>query len=98
VAILGFSEGDPIKVLTPFDEDGRNCGVNATLNYKYLYLYNAVDNAKTLNTSKLLTNSICVKNCPVNYTGFLECFPTTKNPNCAVTYENFYTSTKCKKA
>ena len=58
VAALGFSEGDPIRVFSPFDEDGRNCGVNATLDYPNLYLYKAVDNAETLNTSNLLANSI----------------------------------------
>ena len=96
VAALGFSEGDPIKLLTPFDEDGKSCGVNATLNYEYLYLYKAIDNAQTLNTSELLSNSICVKNCPVNYTGTLECYPTKNNPNCNVDFLNFFTSQPCK--
>lgn len=89
---MGFTEGNPEKVFTPFDEDGRNCGVNATADYKYLYLYRAVDNVASLNTSAVLSNAICVKNCPVNYTGFLECYPTANNPNCAVDYKNFYTS------
>ncbi len=93
---MGFSSGQPEKLITPFDEDGRNCGLNATLDYKYLYLYNSIENAQTLNTSKLFANAICVKNCPVNYTGTLDCYPTSKNPKCAVSLLNFYTSQSCK--
>ncbi len=95
VAALGFSEGKPETVFTPFDEDGRNCGVNVTLDYPYLYLYSVVENSKTLNATKILSNSVCVKNCPKNYTGFLECYPTKLNPLCKITEENFYSSMDC---
>ena len=96
VAGLGFSEGKPEAVFSPFDEDGRNCGVNATANYSFLYLYSVVSNVKSLNTSKILSNGVCVKSCPQNYTGFLDCYPTTLNKLCQVTEENFYSSTDCK--
>jgi len=95
VAGLGFSEGNPEAVFTPFDEDGRNCGVNATANFSYLYLYSVITNVKTLNTSKVLSNSVCVSSCPKNYTGFLDCAPTTLNRLCQITEDNFYSSKQC---
>lgn len=96
VAGLGFSEGKPDLVFTPFDEDGRNCGLNETASHPYLYLYSVISNVKTLNATKVLSNSVCVKNCPQNYTGILDCFPTTLNKLCVITEENFYSSTSCK--
>jgi len=95
VAALGFSEGKPDVVFTPYDEDGRNCGVNSTANYPYLYLYSVVSNVKSLNASKVLSNAVCVSSCPKNYTGFLPCANTTLNKLCQITEDNFYSSNEC---
>lgn len=96
VAILGFVKGNPDLVLYPYDEDGNQCGMaNNTLEYKYLYLYQTVDDAKDLNITQL-TKGVCVRSCPSNYTGFLDCLPTKQNPKCSVTWKNFYYSTGCK--
>jgi hypothetical protein len=96
VAGLGFSEGRPDLVFTPFDEDGRNCGTNTTINYPYLYLYKVVSNLKDLNATKVLANAVCVKSCPQNYTGFLDCLPTTANKLCEISDLDFYASMSCK--
>lgn len=97
IAGLGFSEGRPDLVFTPMDEDGRNCGKNLTADYPYIYLYSVVSNFQSVaNVTNVLSNSVCVSSCPKNYTGFLPCAKTTKNPTCAVNLIDFYSSYACK--
>ncbi len=96
VTALGFAQGNPNLVLYPYDEDGRQCGRdNKTLEYPYLYFYAAVTNLKNYNVTGV-AQGVCVSSCPTNYTGFLNCTGTAKNPNCAVTMWDFYVSTSCK--
>jgi hypothetical protein len=37
-AYYGYTNGDPYKLITPIDQDGRLCGINTdVLNFPYLY-------------------------------------------------------------
>jgi hypothetical protein len=96
VTILGFSQGNPNLVLYPYDEDGRQCGLNGLKEYPYLYFYEAVSNYKDINITNIV-QGVCVSECPSEYsTGILNCTATKDNPNCKVSAENFYVSTECK--
>ena len=104
VSLLGFLMGKPQKILYPYDEDGNACGLDKVYeNYKMLYFYDVIGNLKQLKVSKIV-NAFCVEECPENqydkneYKGkkniILKCKGTKNNPNCSVTYENYYQSKK----
>lgn len=79
VSAIAFSEGDPLKIFTPFDSDGNRCGLpdqtlsNTTGNvmrdfteYKYKYftgLESVVEGAEALKNPSFF-NAVCVKECP----------------------------------
>ncbi len=94
VTILGFSQGNPQLVLYPYDEDGRQCGLNDLETYKYLYFYKAAENFKEIKTSNII-QGVCVSECPKEKTNTLKCKPTKSNPDCSVSDINFYISIGC---
>jgi hypothetical protein len=94
VASFGFSRGNPNLVLYPYDENNRQCGIDAGINYPYLYFYNTIGNLEKFNTTGAV-QGVCVSNCPKQYTGKLSCLPTTINPDCAITNSSFYVSMPC---
>lgn len=67
-AAYGYAKGNPLKLLTPYDSRGTQCGRNLTSDYKYLFwpdLDKAVNVKKiTELTDAILGNSYCVKECP----------------------------------
>ena len=99
VAILGFCNGHPNYFLYVYDEDGKACGYDKGYeDYKYLYFYNVTSNVKSLNLGSVI-NGICVEQCPnktlneaTEQTTQLNCKGTKNNPDCDVTYENYYES------
>ena len=103
IALLGFLMGKPIKILYSYDEDGNACGLDKGYeNYKMLYFYDVIGNLKNLKI-KSMVNAFCVEECPEekydkneykNKNITLKCVPTKNNPNCGVTYENYYQSKK----
>jgi choline transporter-like protein 2/4/5 len=95
IASFGFSKGNPNLVLYPYDEDGVQCGISKGLKYPYLYFYDTVENIESFDTSGI-AQGVCVSNCPKNYTGKLDCLPTTANPGCTVSNSSFYVSMPCK--
>ena len=103
IALLGFLLGDPQKILYSYDEDGNACGLNETYkNYTMLYFYDVIGNLEQFKISKIV-NAFCVNECPnekLNKTEYenknktLDCLPTKNNPNCEITYKNYYRSKK----
>ena len=101
VALLGFIMGKPEMILYSYDEDGKACGLDEGYeNFKKLYFYNVIGNLKKLDIEKIV-NAFCVEECPdtkyeknvykdSNIT--LKCKPTKNNPNCSVSFENYYES------
>ncbi len=72
-AAYGYAKGNPVKLLTPFDSKGTQCGLknSPTEEFKYLWwpdLYKAV-NAKSLKdlTTGVMGYSYCVKSCPKDF-------------------------------
>ena len=83
----GWFNGDPKKLLIPWDSDGNGCGFSsATKDYSKLYWaeppdMNLIKDAvQTLNYEAvlgILSTGICVKECPTsNPKDVLECHPT----------------------
>ena len=103
IALLGFIMGKPEKILYSYDEDGKACGLDKGYeNHKMLYFYNVIGNVKKLEISKIV-NAFCVKKCPDenfekndyknrNISLLDYCIGTKNNPDCNVTYENYYHS------
>ena len=103
IGALGFMKGNPTAILYTYDEDGKACGhTEGYEDYPYLYFYSVISSAANFDKDKLL-NGVCVKNCPneklkkSDYTSpdrdyILDCHPTENNPNCHVTYSNYYQS------
>ena len=100
-AAVGFGFGKPKKILYPYDEDGHACGYDKGYeDYKMLYFYNVIENLQKLKV-KNIVNAFCVKECPImkydkkeyaNKKIFLNCIKTSNNPDCNVTYKNYYRS------
>ena len=100
VAVLGFHYGQPNYFLYAYDEDGNPCGKDGkNKDYPYLYFYSVISNAKKLETGEMI-NGFCVKECPKNIFKnsnaqsklIPDCAGTENNPNCTVTFENYYES------
>ena len=101
IGFLGFSMGQPQKILFPYDEDGKACGYDEGYEeYKMLYFYDVIDNLEKFDVSKIV-NAFCVKECPKkkydkneykdkNIT--LDCKGTKNNQNCSVIFKNYYKS------
>ena len=83
----GWFNGDPKKLLIPWDSDGNGCGYSSvTKDYPNLYwaeppsielLKNAVTTLDYEAALGILSTGICVKECPTsNPKDFVECYPT----------------------
>lgn len=60
-ASYGFGAGDPYKLVTPFDDQGRECGKhNDVKDYKFKLPYNIYE----ANNPAKLYKAVCVKSCP----------------------------------
>jgi len=57
-AAYGYANGDPYKLVTPFDSDGRICGSEGTPTEGYPYLH--FPDIFSLNYNL----TVCVKECP----------------------------------
>ena len=98
VAILGFVYGTPSYFIYVYDEDSNACGKGDYKDYPYLYFYSVVSNVKKMQTGEII-NGFCVKECPQKLFKdnaawkFIEgCKGTKNNPDCKVTFENYYES------
>jgi len=61
LAIYGFSKGDPMRLASPFDSSGNNCGVDPGFeDYPYLYY----PRPNPLNTNGDMFSTLCLKECP----------------------------------
>ena len=101
IGYIGLTKGDPKALLYTYDEDGNACGrTKGFEDYPYLYFYKVISGATTLSTDAAMSG-VCVKECPkdklkksdyerTNY--ILKCKGTKGNPNCEVTYINYYES------
>ena len=60
-AVSGFAvtNGDPNRIVTPFDTDGNECGQGNFASHRYKYMLSGVENARA-------NNSVCVAECPSN--------------------------------
>jgi hypothetical protein len=81
ISAIAFAQGDPLKIFTPYDSDGNQCGLlnqtlsNSTQNvgrdftqYKYKYFTNLdsfAEGTDAFKTPKIF-NAVCVKVCPSN--------------------------------
>jgi hypothetical protein len=69
-AAYGYAMGNPMKLLTPFDSKGTQCGMrgNLTADFKYVFwpdLDKALNFSNVVDLSDaILGNSFCVKECP----------------------------------
>ena len=65
LSVFGFQQGDPMRILTPFDSKGNRCGFkNETTGVnmeEYPYKYFTMVSGEV---SADYSNSICVKSCP----------------------------------
>lgn len=100
IAILGFCMGQPKKILYSYDEDGNACGLENYTDYKMLYFYDVISNLEQFKLTGIV-NAFCVKECPNkvydkkqfdNKNITLECIGTKNNPNCTISYKNYYKS------
>ena len=101
IALIGFVLGKPKKILYSYDEDGHACGFDKGYEkHKMLYFYNVIENLEKFKLKKIV-NAFCVDECPStkynkeeykdkNIT--LNCKPTEDNPNCTVSFKNYYKS------
>jgi hypothetical protein len=83
VCMEGFSNGDPTKLLSPVDYDGKLCGVDHP-NHPYLYFLVNLD--KIAPDASINYKAICVSECPaLNTTEPLDCALITEitAANCA---------------
>jgi hypothetical protein len=73
VSCWGVMNGDPNRILVPFDSDGNECGkplqaMSAVqgerdfTEYKYKYFTKVIQKATSASTKKY--NAVCVKTCP----------------------------------
>ena len=100
IAILGFYNGNPSKLLYAYDEDGKACGDDDGYeNYPYLYFYSSINN--TGDSKEIIINAFCVKECPNTIYDIeeykdkniiLKCKPTKYNKNCEISLKNYYPS------
>ena len=100
-SLVGFAFGKPKRILYPYDEDGHACGYDEGYeDFKMLYFYNVIENLEKLKISKIV-NAFCVNECPTKFYDkkeyknkkiILDCIPTENNPDCNVTYKNYYRS------
>ena len=100
-ALVGFVFGKPKRILYSYDEDGHACGYDKGYEkYKMLYFYNVIENLEKIKISKIV-NAFCVEECPrekynkkeyENKKIYLNCIPTRNNPDCSVTFKNYYKS------
>ena len=99
IAVLGFYNGHPSKLLYGYDEDGKACGIDDYEIYPYLYFYSSINN--TNGTKEAIINGFCVKECPdmvydieeyKNKNITLDCKPTKLNEKCEISYKNYYPS------
>ena len=100
IAILGFKNGHPSKLLYGYDEDGKACNEDKGYeDYPYLYFYSSINNTK--DSIETIINAFCVKECPnaiydiKEYTDkniSLKCKPTKNNPKCEISLKNYYPS------
>ncbi len=102
IALLGFFMGNPELILYSYDEDGIACGKDDYQDYKLLYFYDVIGNIEKLEIQKIV-NAFCVKECPnkkynkdeyKNKNITIDCKGTKNNPNCTVSYKNYYQSKK----
>lgn len=69
----GFSKGDPNKLLSPVDFDGKLCGVDHP-NHPYLYFIITPDPKTPLPDIDIEYRAICIKECPkLNTTAPIDC-------------------------
>ena len=100
VAVLGFYNGHPSKLLYGYDEDGKACGHDDGYeDHPYLYFYSSISNIN--GTKETIINGFCVKECPDNIYDIeeykekniiLACKPTKLNKKCEISYKNYYPS------
>mgnify|MGYP005607587185 FL=1 len=68
IGILGFQQGDPSLLASPFDSSGHQCKLDkkdpSYANYPFIFV-------DYLTSNQIIY--VCVKNCPVNDTSPIEC-------------------------
>ena len=99
IAILGFYNGHPSKLLYGYDEDGHACGYKDYEDYPYLYFYSSINN--TDDSKETIINAFCLRECPdtiydieeyKNKNITLDCKPTIFNQKCEISHKNYYPS------
>jgi len=97
VTALGLKDGDPSRIITPFDSVGNRCGaedqgveifgdqtvVNSTDYTEYPYKY--FTNLNVENAATGITNiwqAVCVKECPADSGVTPECKPNSEREEC----------------
>ena len=100
IAVLGFHNGHPSKLLYAYDEDGKACGHDDGYeDYPYLYFYSSINN--TNNSKETIINAFCVEECPNTIYDIdeykdksitLKCKPTKLNKKCEISHKNYYPS------
>jgi hypothetical protein len=98
-AAYGYAWGDPMKIMTPFDSDGNQCGMKNLTDYKYIFfpdviesLLNAPSISKSTNITsgtslnpKLLMNTVCVSSCP-SFMQITKCYKNKVFDSCPIAY------------
>ena len=72
IAIWSFAKSDLQRLLAPLDDDGNFCGVDDGYeDYPRVWWPDITDK------TTILTNYVCVKECPLEEDGAPDCVPTT---------------------
>ena len=67
VTYFAISNGDPSILAKPYDPDYNACGEGKNAGYPYIYFATPSD------TENILTNTVCVKECPDSEDAVIEC-------------------------
>jgi len=77
IAIYGYENGQPHKLLAPLDGNDRFCGVDPEVkDFPIIFYFD-------ITTKEILQTGVCVKTCPLKDQD-VDCVPTTEVPDCQV--------------
>ena len=87
ISAYGFMNGDPVKIMTPFDSDGNKCGYNNETSgldltdYPYKFLPPEAIASLASTDDNTVVKAVCVKKCPSEENGLLtDCYKNTDYP------------------
>ena len=88
----GYAHGDPNKLVSPIDGDGKICGWSEGYeDYPYLFIADITEAAGP--TTNIFEYGVCVKECPKTRDDPVECKPTKEVKSCSLDDDDRYGAT-----